>query len=122
MSETHQKNKKLFRYSGRRGRPAIVLNYPRTGKFTVNTLVEMNPHVECRLSIYNSLAKLTTGKNKVIRYTGKTVKTGGVGKPLAEMQSMVAYRSNQNKKAARKAAKLPNVTVDLTPAPVPVTA
>ena len=111
-------SKELFVKSGKRGRPAIVLNYPKTGKFTVSKLVELNPHVTCRLSIYTHAKKLV--KQGVLRYTGNTIKTGGVGKPLDEFQSMAAYRQNRAKKAARRAAKLAKVTVDITPV-VPVT-
>lgn len=117
---------KQFIHTGKRGRPAIVLAYPKTGTFTANDLVAMNPHVKCRLSIYNKIDEMATGRNKVLRYTGNTVKVKatpdnptGAGKPLWELQSMVAYRANRNRKAARRASKLASVPpVDLTPAPV----
>ncbi len=112
---------KLFNYTGKRGRPAIVLNYPQTGTFTPNTLVEMNPHVKCRLSIYHAMQRMV--KAKILRYTGKTVKTGGPGKPLLELQSMAAYRAARAKRKARRTAKLASIPpVDISPAPQPVIA
>ena len=106
-----------------RGRPRKELIPPTTPSFTVNDLVACNPHIVCRLSVYTRLAEQI--KNGTFRYTGETVKTGGVGKPLDVIQTMVSYRRSR---AARKAAKtrkqLSKLTVDLTPAsvPVPVTA
>jgi len=108
--------KQLFVKSGKRGRPAIVLNYPQ-GKFTVNDLVTLNPHIKCRLSVYTHAEKLI--KKGVLRYTGVTIKTGGVGKPLNEFQTLASYRNARSQKRNAKLRKLATVApVDLTPAPV----
>jgi len=111
-------SKELFVKTGKRGRPAIILNFPR-GKFTVNDLVELNPHVKCRLSIYNHAKKLV--KKGILRYTGETVKTGGVGKPLNVFQTMASYRASRTLKARNKATKLAKVTVNLAPETAPET-
>jgi len=109
-----------FKQTGKRGRPQIILNYPKQGKFTANDLVELNPHVKCRLSVYTHAYKLV---NKgVLRYTGKTIKTGTVGKPLDEMESMANFRRVRSLKRTNKLRKLANATVDLTPASVAVPA
>jgi hypothetical protein len=102
-----------------RGRPRKELVYPK-GRFTVNDLVELNPQIKCRLSLYTRCDELV--KQKVLRYTGETIKTGGVGKPLFEFQTMAAYRNARNRKRNNKLRKLENVSVDLTPAPVLATA
>lgn len=117
----------LFKQTGKRGRPQIVLNYPPQGRFNVNDLVALNPHVACRLSVYTHAKKLV--KKGILRYTGKTI-THGVGKPLDEFESMASYRRVRSLKRTNKLRKLATkppidltpvtVSVDPTPAPVPV--
>ena len=109
----------MFKQTGKRGRPSIILNYPK-GRFTVNDLVTLNPHVKCRLSVYTHAYKLV---NKgVLRYTGNVI-TGKVGKPLDEFQTMASYRNARSQKRNAKLRKLANVDpVDLTPSSVPVPA
>jgi len=112
-------SKEMFAKTGKRGRPQIILNYPPQGKFTINKLVELNPHVTCRLSLYTHVKKLI--KKGVLRYTGQTVKTGGVGKPLDILESMANFRRARSVKAAMKARKLasvPPVDLDSVPASV----
>lgn len=110
-------SKNLFVKTGKRGRPSIVLNFPKGGTFTVNDLVDLNPHVKCRLSVYTHTEKLV--KRGVLRYTGKTIPTGGVGKPLDELQTMASYRNARTQKRNAKLRKLATVApVDLAPAPV----
>lgn len=103
-----------------RGRPRKELILPKTSTFTVNDLVAINPHIDCRLSVYTRRDELI--KNGTLRYTGETVKTGGVGKPLNVIQTMASYRRSRAAKRAAKTRKLASVTVDLTPAPAPVDA
>lgn len=106
-----------------RGRPRKELKYPVAGKFTVNDLVPLNKHIECRLSIYTRIGELV--KKGVLRYTGKTEPTGGVGKPLDIFESMANYRRARSVKAtmkARKLAALAPVTLAPAPAAEPVTA
>lgn len=99
-----------------RGRPRKELNYPK-GKFTLNTLVPLNPHIVCRLSLYTRVTELV--KKGVLRYTGKTIPTGGVGKPLDELQTMASYRNARTQKRNAKLRKLATVApVGLAPAPV----
>jgi hypothetical protein len=107
----------LFKYSGKRGRPSIALSYPK-GRFTVNELVTLNPHVKCRLSLYTHVNKLV--KKGTLRFTGKNI-AGKVGKPLKEIQTMASYRNSRAQKRNSKLRKLATVPViDLTPTQVPV--
>jgi hypothetical protein len=103
-----------------RGRPRKELIPPTTSTFTVNDLVACNPQIICRLSVYTRLSEQI--KNGTFRYTGETVKTGGVGKPLDVIQTMASYRRSRAQKRVAKARRLAKITVNLTPAPVPVTA
>jgi hypothetical protein len=98
-----------------RGRPRKELSYPK-GRFTVNDLIPLNTHIECRLSIYTRCYELV--KQGVLRYTGKAI-AGKVGKPLDEFQTMASYRNSRSQKRNAKLRKLANVpAVDLTPASV----
>lgn len=94
-----------------RGRPRKELILPTTSTFTVNDMVACNPQIECRLSVYTRRDELV--KNGTLRYTGETVKTGGVGKPLDVIQTMASYRRSRAAKRAAKARKLANITVNL---------
>lgn len=100
-----------------RGRPRKELVFPR-GKFTVNSLIPLNPEIKCRLTLYTRCEELV--KQRVLRLTGKTI-AGKVGKPLNEFQTVASYRAAKTLKRANKARKLAAVTVDLTPAPTPAT-
>lgn len=106
----------------KRGRPALEVALPKASKFTVNDIVAANPHITCRLTVYTKRDDLV--KNKVIRLTGETVRTEGVGKPLDVYQTMKSYRLSRAAKAAAKtrAAKAKVPTVDVVSAPAPVAA
>lgn len=107
-------SKDLFIQTGKRGRPQIVLNFPSQGTFNINTLVKLNPHVKCRLSVYTHAKKLI--KRGVIRYTGKTIPLNSRGKPLNEFESLANYWQMRSLKRENKLRKLATVTpVDLTP-------
>lgn len=108
-------DKNLFVKSGKRGRPAVILNYP-DGKFTINTLMPLNPHVKCRLSFYNHLNKMV--KKGILRQTGETRETGKLGRHLTEFQTMSSFRRARTLKRnnkSRNKSNLPDKVVSLNP-------
>ena len=98
----------------KRGRPALAVNLPEKPFFTVNDMIAANPQITCRLTVYTKRNDLI--KSRVIRMTGQTQPTGGVGKPLDILQTMTNYRRSRAAKAAAKTRKLSKATVSLTPA------
>lgn len=100
-----------------RGAPEKPMNLPR-GKFTINDVVQLNPQLKCRLSVYNKVKKLIAAK--IVRPTGLVI-VQGVGKPLDEFESMANYRRNvKRRQQSKEKAKLAKLEpVDLTPKPEP---
>lgn len=84
----------------RRGRPLKAFYLPDARFMTINDIQAVNPHIECRISIYSHVGRQL--KHKIIRRTGKTVPNGGVGKPLDLFERMSSFRlSRSMKRAAR---------------------
>ena len=99
----------------KRGRPALPFNLPGASRFTVNDCVAANPQIDCRLTIYTKLGKLTASRK--IRLTGETVPSSGensVGKPLAVYQTMTSYRISRALKARAKTRKNSTAPAEVT--------
>lgn len=117
----HNKNGKVTN----RGRRKIAVDLPKGNSFTISQLVEANPQIECRATIYTRVGEMV--KAKILTKTKEVLQTGTVGKPGTLYWKTGAWNSRQALLARNKARasqkKLASVpAVDLTPAPEPVTA
>lgn len=106
-----------------RGRPTLSVKLPKSAQFTMNDLVNANPHITCRLTLYTKRNELLEAK-RIVKLALKR-KTGGVGKSLDVYENVAVVQAAKKAKATVKAkmAKAKAKTapvVDMTAAPAPV--
>lgn len=104
-----------------RGRPTLSVKLPKSAQFTMNDLVNANPHITCRLTLYTKRNELLEAK-RIVKLALKR-KTGGVGKSLDVYENVAVVQAAKKAKATVKAKMAKAKTapvVDMTAAPAPV--